>query len=260
MHFQRTAIQMEIQRDPEYVTAMPPQDLCGGLPAPAWFTQVYRGCLPWFCYRGRLSNSTMQFSYFLFTASAFTGSKWYCSLCEEFCLSVWCPVSRELCVPCSCLGSVMESIPLCVCSSDRTAHSTVGVRHNLTGTRHLPSRPALCWKQAVFVVTGEGVKLRTSFCSLNVSALLEVLSQLVQPVPFYVFLFPCIGCTIERKNWRRASLSRNSGKGNGIVNWNGLHWWHSSLGRQCVPQHCCPSRSGLLQLLQDWGVPQQLAL
>lgn len=109
-------------------------------------------------------------------------------------------------MPCSCLGSVMESIPLCVCSSDRTAHSTVGARHNLTGIRHLPSRPALCWKQAVFVVTGEGVKLRTSFCSLNVSALLEVLSQLVQPVPFYVFLFPCIGCTIERKSWRRASL------------------------------------------------------
>lgn len=172
-------------------------------------------------------------------------------------------------------------IPLCVCSSDRTARSPAGDQHKPIGTGHLPSRPALCWKQAVFVVTGEGVKLHTSFCSLNVSALLEVLSQLVRPVPFSVFLFPCVGCTIERESWRRASLLREIQEeemglltkmdcAGAAVPWAGCACL-SSADQICCSScrtgvhhnswHCkCGTRGCLVIRVRSWGTGQVAAL
>lgn len=71
------------------------------------------------------------------------------------------------------------------------------------------------WKQTVFAVTGEGVTLHTSFSSLSVPALLRAISM---ANPFLnVFISMCKLRFRERNLELRQALSRNSGKGNGIV-------------------------------------------
>lgn len=81
------------------------------------------------------------------------------------------------------------------------------------------SKHTSCWRQTGFVVTGEGVRFHTFF------PLLAHLSTAggVQPIsvanPFLnVFISTCRLCFREEKNLEPCqALSRNSGKGNGIV-------------------------------------------
>lgn len=167
----------------------------------------------------------MQFSYFLFTTSAFTESKWYCSLCEEFCLSVWCAVSRELCVPCSYLGSVMESI----LPRPRYPSVCVQLRQNCPqpcgGSTQTYRDRASPQQTCLVLETGCLCGYRRRCEAPHLFLLFECLGSAggAQPIsaasPFLrVFISMCRLHYRERKLETCQSLNRNSGRGNGIVN------------------------------------------
>lgn len=166
----------------------------------------------------------MQFSYFLFTTSAFTESKWYCSLCEEFCLSVWCAVSRELCVPCSYLGSVMESI----LPRPRYPSVCVQLRQNCPqpcgGSTQTYRDRASPQQTCLVLETGCLCGYRRRCEAPHLFLLFECLGSAggAQPIsaasPFLrVFISMCRLHYRERKLETCQSPNRNSGRGNGIL-------------------------------------------
>lgn len=154
----------------------------------------------------------MQLSHLLFIILTFTWAKKYWGRCKEFCISVWSAAGRALCVLCSYMGFVMKSIlPKArypsACRSPASSGLAVPAEDQYRGTegdRAQTDTPGTA--NMLAVLTAQGVKLHTSSCSLSISGLLEVFSQLVCPIPFWMFLFPCVGCTLKRKTWIYATL------------------------------------------------------